>query len=199
MVEAPKPRPTGTTITITDTDLGQTVATNGILNNIKMVAAPHEYRSYLTLVDTYFGFENEIFNVDPTTSGVSADSFLMSDGGMPFGSLIVKNIPKGSSFEIEFTPPPVLSSLSPNTAISGDPDFTLLFIGTDLIPNCIIVFGAYDEPTTFVSDTEVTTGVKPSLFAPAVVPVKLRVGSFFTDPVDFTFTEPVGAEAEAEE
>jgi hypothetical protein len=55
------------------------------------------------------------------------------------------------------------------------------------------MFGSEDEPTTMVSDTELTTIVKPSLFAPATVPVTVRTGRFTSDPVDFTFTEPAEA------
>jgi hypothetical protein len=86
---------------------------------------------------------------------------------------------------------PVLSSLSPDTAVSGDPDFVLSCAGTGFRSGSVIIFGNENEPTTFVSDTEVTTTVKPSLFAPAVVPVKVRTGPLDSDSVDFTFTEPV--------
>jgi hypothetical protein len=61
----------------------------------------------------------------------------------------------------------------------------------------VIRFGSQDEPTTLVSETEVTTGVKPSLFAPAVVPVMVHNGPIRTDPIDFTFTEPVVKESPA--
>ncbi|MCA1419466.1 IPT/TIG domain-containing protein [Bradyrhizobium sp. BRP23] len=84
--------------------------------------------------------------------------------------------------------PPVLSSLSPDTAVSGDPDFVLSCIGSGFDEGTVIIFGDYEEPTTLVSATEVTTGVKPSLFAPAIVPVRLRNGTAHSDPLDFTFT-----------
>ena len=86
--------------------------------------------------------------------------------------------------------PPELTSLSPNTAVSGDAtDITMSCIGSGFTPDSIIVFNGYIEPTTFVSDTEVTTGVKPSLFAvPAVCPVEVHTGSQVAGPIDFTFT-----------
>jgi len=85
---------------------------------------------------------------------------------------------------------PTLTSLSPNTAVSGDAaDIVMSCIGSGFTPASIIVFNGYGEPTTFVSDTEVTTGVKPSLFVvPAVCPVEVHTGSQVTGPVDFTFT-----------
>jgi hypothetical protein len=96
-------------------------------------------------------------------------------------------------------PTPVLSALTPDTAVSGDADLTLSCDGTDFTADCVIVFGSVDEPTTFVSDTEVTTIVKPSLFAPAVVPVTVRNGANRSNAVDFTFTAPQVVEEAAPE
>jgi len=86
-----------------------------------------------------------------------------------------------------------LTSLSPNTAVSGSADVVMSCIGVGFTPDTVIKFGDYDEPTTFVSPTEVTTGVKPSLFAPAAVPVLVRNGDVSSEPLDFTFTAAEGA------
>jgi hypothetical protein len=84
---------------------------------------------------------------------------------------------------------PTLTSLEPNTAVLGDPDLVLHCIGTNFTETSVIHFSDHDEPTTFVSDTEVTTGVKPTLGWGAVsLPVTIRQGSFETGPLDFTFT-----------
>jgi hypothetical protein len=85
---------------------------------------------------------------------------------------------------------PELDSLSPDTAVSGDAtDITMSVIGSGFTPDSIIVFNGNPEPTTMVSDTELTTGVKPSLFVvPAVCPVEVHTGSQRTAAVDFTFT-----------
>ena len=89
---------------------------------------------------------------------------------------------------------PVISSLEPAEAVSGEPDFTLVISGENFFTGSVIVFGTHDEPTTFDEEAgTVSTGVKPSLFAPAVVPVKVRNGPLVSDPSDFTFT---GAEAD---
>jgi hypothetical protein len=81
-----------------------------------------------------------------------------------------------------------LASLSPNTAVSGSEDLVMACIGTGFTPDTVIRFGDYDEPTTFVSATKVTTGVKPSLFAPAVVPVLVHTATDSSEPINFTFT-----------
>lgn len=84
---------------------------------------------------------------------------------------------------------PVLSSLTPNTAVLGSADITMSCIGTDFTDTTVINFAGNDEPTTFVSETEVTTGVKPSLgWGEVSVPVKVKNGAVESDPLDFTFT-----------
>lgn len=92
------------------------------------------------------------------------------------------------------TPPePALTSLSPNTAVANAPDdFVMSAIGSGFTSQSQIFFNGLPEPTTMVSDTELTTGVKPSLFeVPAVCPVEIRTGTLVTGAVDFTFTAPV--------
>ena len=88
---------------------------------------------------------------------------------------------------------PVISSLDPDEAASGDPDFTLVVSGDNFFSGSVLVFGENDEPTTFDEAAgTVSTIVKPSLFQPAVVPVKVRNATLVSDPSDFTFTAPAG-------
>ncbi len=176
---------------ITEADVGTEIATDGVLGSLTMVTAPTEYDDdYFCLVDG----DHTLYNVHISTSALSAGSPLISDDMIPFKSLVVKSIPKGSTFDYTLVPLPTFDSLSPDTAVSGDPDLVMSCMGSGFTPKTIIKFGDHDEPTTFVSDTEVTTGVKPSLFAPAVVPVRTHNGGLYTSPIDFTFTEPVKAE-----
>jgi hypothetical protein len=116
-----------------------------------------------------------------------------------YGIVVMNKEADGSAYENPDTPPPtapdpseppVLLSLSPNHATSGDPDLVLHCRGANFGSDAVIIFGVEDEPTTLVSSTEVTTGVKPSLFEPAVVPVTIRSGGKVSAAVDFTFTEP---------
>ena len=86
---------------------------------------------------------------------------------------------------------PVITSLTPATAAIGDAAFTLSVIGTGFTPTSVISFNGLDEPTTFVSPTEVSTGVDMSVWlAEAVVPVTVTNGDVVSDPMDFTFTAP---------
>ncbi|MEY9428147.1 hypothetical protein ABH975_003462 [Bradyrhizobium ottawaense] len=87
---------------------------------------------------------------------------------------------------------PVLNSLSPATAVSGDPDLVLSCSGSGFDANSTIVFAEHDEPTTLVSDTEVTTIVKPSLFAAADVAVCVRNGPLYSANQTFSFTAAGG-------
>ena len=87
---------------------------------------------------------------------------------------------------------PTLEYITPNEAVIGSTDFTLRVIGTNFTDTSVIVFNGGDEATTVVSDTELTTGVKPSTAQVAgALPVQVRQGSYTTGEVDFTFTEPV--------
>ena len=181
--------------TITDAEVGQEVATNCILSKIVLTAVPTSYSDdYFCLTDG----DRVLYNIHIGTSPVSAGSVLMDNETILFESLTVKSIPVGCTLDYELTEPPTLASLSPDTAVSGDPDLTLSCTGTGFTGRTVIKFGDHDEPTTLVSDTEVTTGVKPSLFAPAVVPVLVHNGPISTDPLDFTFTEPAVEEAPEE-
>jgi hypothetical protein len=174
--------------TITEAEVGTIIATDGILARVTMITSPTSYDDdYFSLTDG----TSVLFNIHLTTSHIGAGSDLLSNGLVLFKELTVKSIPKGATFEIEYGVPPTLASLNPAMAVSGDPDFVMSCIGTGFTAGSVIRFGDFDEPTTLVSDTEITTGVKPSLFAPAVVPVLVRNGPIYTAPLDFTFTEPV--------
>jgi hypothetical protein len=88
-----------------------------------------------------------------------------------------------------------VTSLDPPTAICGMPDVTLHVYGAGFSATTVILFNGTAEPTVFVSPTEVTTGVKPSLATVAVtVPVTV-VGA--STSVDFTFVEPAARAAAA--
>lgn len=87
---------------------------------------------------------------------------------------------------------PTLTSISPDTAVLGDPDVTMVCTGTDFSPDSVITFAGQPEPIEFISDTEISTVVKPSLAWGAVaVPVTVKNGTLESDPIDFTFTDPV--------
>jgi len=93
---------------------------------------------------------------------------------------------------------PVLSALVPPSVESGAEDIVLVIEAAGLDGNSTIVFGNYDEPTTLSDDgLSVSTIVKPSLFAPAVVPVSVRNGPARSAPLDFTFLDPEVAAAAA--
>lgn len=92
----------------------------------------------------------------------------------------------------EFTPAqrdngPTVTGLSPTTAVMGGAAVTLHVYGTNFTPDTVILFNQGEEPTTYVSDTEVTTLVDPATASgPWTVPVSV-VGA--AESVDFLFTE----------
>lgn len=91
-------------------------------------------------------------------------------------------------------PPPTIASItSLNPASCGidDPDFTLEIIGTGFDDTCEINFAGQPEPTTLTPAGSLTTGVKPSLWANAVVvPVYIKKGYTISNTVQFEFQAP---------
>jgi len=88
---------------------------------------------------------------------------------------------------------PQITALSPNTVESGADDIVMTVTGTGFDATSTIVFADLDEPTTLHDDGTLSTGVKPSLFAPATVKVAVRNGPARSTPTDFVFTDPLAA------
>ena len=79
-----------------------------------------------------------------------------------------------------------VKGIEPAGAVCGGPDVTLHVQGTGFTPATVILFNNLEEPTVFLSATDVTTVVKPSLFVvPADCPVSV-VGA--GSAVTFSFT-----------
>ena len=53
-------------------------------------------------------------------------------------------------------PAPALSGLSPNSATAGEPAFTLIITGTDLVDDSTVYWNEMALTTTFVSTTQLT-------------------------------------------
>jgi hypothetical protein len=85
---------------------------------------------------------------------------------------------------------PVISALNPSEAETGSADVTMHVTGTGFTPASVIVFNGFDEPIVFVSDTDISTIVKPSIFGEGVLPVEVRDEGGTSNSLDFTFTAP---------
>ena len=95
---------------------------------------------------------------------------------------------------------PVISALNPSTAEIGSADLVMTVTGTGFINSSVIVFNGGDEATDYVSDTEVSTGVRPSTATVAgAFPVLVRNGTAESNALDFTFTEVTTLAREADE
>lgn len=89
---------------------------------------------------------------------------------------------------------PTLTALVPDTAAISDANFIIRVQGTGFVSGDVIVWNGGDEPTTFVSETEVTTGVVPSVVSsPTTLPVLVRnAGAEASNELTFTWTAAVG-------
>jgi hypothetical protein len=91
--------------------------------------------------------------------------------------------------KLDMPDPPVVTQIAPDTAVLGDPSFTLVVTGTGFYPDSVIVFAGHDEPTTLEADGTLTTGVDMSVWlGPDIVKVQVRNFNVVSDPVNFTFT-----------
>jgi hypothetical protein len=89
---------------------------------------------------------------------------------------------------------PELTSIDPDTAAVGDPDVTLHCYGTSFAEGAVVVFDGGDQPTTFVSEGEVTTIVDPAAATEGSVLVCVRnLDDRETEDLSFTFTAAAAA------
>jgi len=89
---------------------------------------------------------------------------------------------------------PDLLDLDPDIATIGDADLTLTCTGEGFTADSVITFNGGDEPTTYVSDTTLTTIVKPSLATVAgEFPVTVKNAAGESEPLMFEFVEPARA------
>lgn len=117
----------------------------------------------------------------------------------PARIVVTTDVPGSVLIDGEPLAPPVapdvaatVTGLSPNTAVAGDAaDITMSVMGDGFTSASVIVFNGLEEPTTFVSAAQLSTGVKPSLFVvPADCPVGVRTGSAMSNEIPFSFTDP---------
>jgi hypothetical protein len=85
---------------------------------------------------------------------------------------------------------PTVTALEPNVAVIGEPSFTLSVKGTGFAEGSVIVFNGYDEPTTVVSPTEVTTGINMDVWQGQSLPLPVTVRNLdgqVSNALTFTF------------
>lgn len=84
--------------------------------------------------------------------------------------------------------PPVLTSLTPNTAVVGDALLDVTVVGDNFSINSVVV-GNVGLRTQFVSPQELIVTIDPTMVTdPQTVPIIVQSGWYYSDPLDFTFT-----------
>lgn len=87
--------------------------------------------------------------------------------------------------------PPLVTAIAPGTAEIGSADFTLTVTGSGFADGDKINFNGGDEVTTFMSDSELTTIVKPSLAGAAIsVPIRVSGAGGSSNAMLFSFVDP---------
>jgi hypothetical protein len=87
--------------------------------------------------------------------------------------------------------PPKVTSLNPSSIVLGSPSFPLRVVGTGFTPTSVIVFNGGEEPTLYLSSTELTTGVDMSTATTAITVgvAVLNEDGVLSDPVNFEFKD----------
>jgi hypothetical protein len=109
LVETPKPVPRMTsTITVGIQQLGQTIATSGVLKAIRfMTPARTIYGERFQLIDRIGNWERPIYCIDPSTNiiCIPAGSATLSNelmrNDIPFTTLVLAQVPVGSAWELD--------------------------------------------------------------------------------------------------
>jgi len=87
-------------------------------------------------------------------------------------------------------PVPSISSITPSEAAIGDDDVVMQVVGENFFADSVITFNGGDEPTTYESETQLSTTVKPSTATtPGSYPVTVKNGPAVSNAMDFTFNE----------
>jgi hypothetical protein len=90
---------------------------------------------------------------------------------------------------LQQAPLPVLSSISPATAVHGAADLTMVCTGSGFTSSSVVIFNNVQLTTTFTNDTSVSAVVQPSLFAAGAVQTLIRTfDGQSSAPKTFTFT-----------
>jgi hypothetical protein len=128
-----------------------------------------------------------------STRTVLASSLSSAVTGV-FASEVVSAV-RGAAFAGEVAPP-VVTGLVPPSAKLGDPNFTLHVNGTGFKQGATILWNGSPEPTTFVSATELTTGVNMATAQVAMpIPVAVRsLAGLDSNAVDFDLQPAAVAE-----
>lgn len=171
---------------ITSAQRGQSIAKDGVISSVILAAMPSSY-DYDTLCFSNNG--KVVFNVHLQTYGVSIGTVLFA-GNSPFGDLVLESIPDGCELDVEYDEPPVLDSIAPATAAIDAAPFTLTCNGSKFVSYTTIQFAGVDQPTTFVSDTQVRANINPSSYVQGVYPVSVYTSTLLSGSQDFTFSPP---------
>lgn len=86
-----------------------------------------------------------------------------------------------------------MTAIAPSTSVSGQPPELLRVRGTNFTETSVIEIDGNPQPTTFISDTEVSTTMPPSVTVREVtsfVPVLVNTDGSLSNALDFIVTAP---------
>ena len=102
----------------------------------------------------------------------------------------IRDAPKPTPCIVDEIPQPLIIYLNPDHAQVGGPDLTVIVNGANFIPTSIVQWYGVDVPTTYISSTQLSFVVQPSLVgAETTAPVRVRNEGKFSNTVNFRFVQ----------
>jgi len=141
------------------------------------------------------GIENLPTTVISDTELVATVAFPEYNAGAYFISVLNPDAQSSAAKPFMVTalavPAPVLTSISPTTAVVGDPPITMTVIGTGFEGASVVQFWGAAVPTVFVSATELTGTVTLDGYGASEYPVSVANGEVLSNTILFPLTDPV--------
>ena len=152
-------------------DVGLTLIGTGFVSGSTVVSADGVPKGTTVLAPQML-----IFNMPAADLGAAATINVnaSNDGGVSNSNTVVLTVAGAAPVW------PVITGSIPSSLVTGSPDTPLTVIGTGFDAECYVSLGSIQQPTTFVSDTELSTVIPTAMIIPPLVGVgvmKPSVGS----------------------
>ena len=131
--------------------------------------------------------------INPTQLTAAVPASLIAAAGTAGITVVNPGIPASGpiSFPIN-TPTPVIAGLSPSSATTGGPPFSLTVTGAGFLPSAAVQWDGAALTTSFVDATQLTAAVPANLIAATGAPsiAVVNPGGAASDPVPFAIDAP---------
>src|SRR5262249_12772205 len=130
--------------------------------------------------------------VSPSQLTASVSSTLLTTAGR--AAVTVRNPGGSESKAVNFTisaAAPVLTSLTPASAVAGGPAFTLTVVGSGFVPDAVVQWNRQSLATTFLAADRLSAAVPAALIAQSgAIAVSVVTSGGISNPLGFLVNAP---------